>query len=55
MDIVGLAMTSEDMASLDDIYQDVATGSKVKRTSYVLQVLWRDMTSKYDLVGWVSL
>ncbi len=51
MDIVGLAMTSDDMASLDDIYQEMATGSKIKRTDYVLQVLWRDMTSKFDLIG----
>ena len=49
--IVGLAMTAEDQVSLHDIYRQFSSNEKVKQTSYILQFLWRDMTSVFDIVG----
>jgi len=49
--IIGLAMTSNDQASLHDIFQLVETGNRTKQTNYVLQFLWRDLTSSFDIVG----
>ena len=47
---MGLAMNSKDLASLNDIYK-VLTDPEVNQTSYILQFLWRDLTSCYDIVG----
>ena len=49
--IVGLAMTVEDQTSLHDIYQLFSTNDKVKQASYILQFLWRDLTSEFDIIG----
>ena len=48
--LMGLALTPGDLSSLKDIYQvflDVVTNIQ---TSYILQFLWRDLTSSYDIV-----
>ena len=50
MEIIGLAMSSADMASLADLYATLDE-DKTKHTNYVLQFLWRDMTSKFDVIG----
>lgn len=42
--IIGLAMSLEDMSSLHDIYQTYDEEAKTEQTSYVLQFLWRDLT-----------
>ena len=47
----GLAMTYKDLAPLNDIYQYLEEPQNPKQTSYVLQFLWRDLTSSYDIVG----
>ena len=49
--IVGLAMSYEELASLSDIYQLMQQDCKTEQTSYILQFLWRDLTSSYDVVG----
>ena len=49
--IIGLAMSPDDMSSLHDAYQLVDEASASKQTSYVLQFLWRDLTSSFDVVG----
>ena len=49
--LLGLAMTSEDLCSLNDIYKILHDPDTNKQTSYVLQFLWRDLTSCYDIVG----
>ena len=49
--LLGLAMTSEDLRSLIDIYKILHDPDTNKQTSYVLQFLWRDLTSCYDIVG----
>ena len=49
--ITGLAMSPDDMSSLHDAYQLVDEMSSGKQTSYILQFLWRDLTSSFDVVG----
>lgn len=43
-------MTSKDMASLNDIYW-ILQEPEASQTFYILQFLWRDLTSSYDIVG----
>ena len=47
----GLAMTNKDLMSLTDVYQLLQAPKVVAQTSYILQFLWRDLTSTYDIVG----
>ena len=47
----GLAMTNKDLSSLNDIYRILKQPESPKQTSYILQFLWRDLTSSYDIVG----
>ena len=49
--VIGLAMTVEEQASLHDIYEMFKGDEKVCQTSYILQFLWRDLTSSFDIVG----
>ena len=49
--IIGLAMSLDDMSSLHDAYQLVDETYASKQTSYILQFLWRDLTSSFDVVG----
>ena len=44
-------MTSNDQASLNDVYKLLKDPDDSKHTSYILQFLWRDLTSGYDIVG----
>lgn len=49
--IIGFAMTQDDLASLQDIYQLINNDSRTQQTSYIMQFLWRDLTSPFDVVG----
>ena len=49
--IVGLAMTEEMQASLHDVFQSFDKDHRTRQTSYILQFLWRDLTSSFDIVG----
>ena len=49
--LMGLAMTSNDLASLNDVYSLLQPSQSSKQTSYILQFLWRDLTSEFDIVG----
>lgn len=48
--LIGLAMTHKDQASLQDIYT-LINNTQAEQTSYVLQFLWQDLTSSYSIVG----
>ena len=48
---IGHALSPEDMASLHDIYQEIDSGDKIKKASYILQFLWRDVSSNFDVIG----
>lgn len=51
--VIGMSMTHEDMACLHDVYQSL--DEKTKSTNYIMhyiiQFLWRDLTSCFDVVG----
>ena len=49
-EFIGHAMTLEDMVTLRDVYNTVEE-DKTSKTSYVLQTLWRDLSSDYHMVG----
>ena len=49
--IIRLAMDPDEMASLHDIYFTHASNNKLQQTSYIMQFMWRDLTSAFDLVG----
>lgn len=48
---VGHAMTHDEMSTLCDVYQTLHPDFREKKTSYVLQTLWRDLTSDFDIIG----
>jgi len=48
--LMGLAMNPKDMASLNNIYK-ILKDPEANQTSYILQFLWRDLTSCYDILG----
>ena len=49
--MIGLAMSYEEMSSLMDVYQSISSDARVKMTTYIVQFLWRDLTSSFDIVG----
>ena len=50
-EFIGHSMTPEEMSTLHDIYKCFDQEEKTEKTSYVLQTLWRDLTSDYDIIG----
>ena len=48
--LMGLAMTHDELASLLDIYKYI-NHSQAEQTSYILQFIWQDLTSSYDIIG----
>eukprot|EP00117_Sycon_ciliatum_P050554 scpid98244/ scgid35672/ len=49
-EVYGLAMNDEDMVSLCDVFAELK-GKKTERTEYVLQYMWCDMSSSFDVFG----
>lgn len=47
---LGLAMNEEEMHNLHDIFQTLQSTDPVP-AEYILQFLWRDITSSYDIIG----
>ena len=43
-------MTADDMVSLHDVYEELKAPKAVK-ASYIMQFLWRDLTSDFDVIG----
>uniref|UniRef100_A0A1X7V7C0 Uncharacterized protein n=1 Tax=Amphimedon queenslandica TaxID=400682 RepID=A0A1X7V7C0_AMPQE len=44
--LIGLSMTQEQMASIGDIFQTIDEA----QTSHILQFLWRDLTSNFNII-----
>ena len=44
-------MSTEDQASLHDVYHLFDKDKAIEQTAYIMQFLWRDFTSSYDIVG----
>ena len=49
--IIGFSMSSEDFISLHDVYEGLCVDEKCQKTAYVVQFLWRDLSSDFDVVG----
>ena len=49
--LMGLAMTHKELPSLNVIYRLLKDPEAVQQTSYILQFLWCDLTSEFDIVG----
>lgn len=43
-------MSSDDFASLHDVYEGLEIDEKCQKT-YVMQFLWRSLTSDFDVIG----
>ena len=42
---------TQGMLSLNDVYRILKETDSPSQTSYILQFLWQDLTSSYDIVG----
>ena len=49
--LVGLAMSSDELGSLHDVYQTLQPDHKTQKASYILQYLWRCTASNFDILG----
>ena len=49
--LVGLAITSDDLGPLHDVYQTLQPDHRTQKTWYVLQYLWRCTVSDFDILG----
>ena len=50
-EIIGHAMTTQEMSTMCDVYEKLDDSSEeAKKTDYVLQTLWRDITSDCDIM-----
>ena len=47
--LIRYVMTSDEMASMTDIYQFIDKDAKLPRTDYIMQTMWRDHTSVTSL------
>ena len=50
-ELIGVAMTSSEMQTLQDVYESTDIDGKTQKTAYLLQTLWRDLTSEFDLIS----
>jgi len=48
--ITGFTIAEDELKVLHDVYSSTVVGG-AKKASYIIQFLWRDITSGYDLVG----
>lgn len=44
-------MSSEDFVSLQDVFKGLSEKEKCQKTAYIVQFLWRDLSSSFDVVG----
>ena len=49
--IIGLAMSEKDQAGLRDVFQTIDSDQHIQQTDHMLQFLWRDLTSSFDIIG----
>ena len=49
--IMGFALSSDDFAGLHDIYEDIDKEERCQKTTYVIQFMWRDLSSSFDVLG----
>ena len=44
-------MLSEEFVNLHDVHQGLCDDEKCRKTTYMLQFLWRDLSSDFNVVG----
>ena len=44
-------MTERDQSTLHDVFQSMSPDQHVQQTTHMLQLLWRDLTPLFDIVG----
>jgi hypothetical protein len=44
-------MTSEELKTLHDVYEGLDDDEACQKTTYILQFLWRDLSSDFDVLG----
>ena len=44
-------MSLEELPWLPDVFMSVGEDFDQQKTSYILQFLWRDLTSRFDVIG----
>ena len=49
--IVGTSMTPDEMATLQDLYMELDEDPTTSKADYVLQTLWRDLSTNHDIIG----
>lgn len=49
--IKGYAMSPDELPWLHDVFMSIGEDFDQQKTSYILQFLWRDLTSKFDVIG----
>ena len=49
--MIGYSMGPDELASLHDIYLHLDNEWKTRKTNYILQFLWRDICSAFDVMG----
>ena len=49
--LVGHIMTAQEMSTLCDLYMKLDKEEAPANTDYVMQTLWRDITSDCDIIG----
>ena len=48
---IGHCMTHDELSSLCDVYATLSPDYRKRQTNYVLQTLWHDLTSNFDVIG----
>ncbi len=48
---MGFSMSSDEFVSLHDVYEGLNDEEKCQKTSYILQFLWRDLSSDFSVIG----
>ena len=48
---IGHAMSHDELISLCDVYKTLSPDYQGRQTSYIMQTLWRDFTSDFDVIG----
>lgn len=49
--VVGFAVCSEELANMHDVYEGLDMSESNRKATYVLQFLWRDLSSSFDIIG----
>ena len=44
-------LSSDDFSSLYDVYDGLHVNENCRKTTYIMQFLWRDLTSDFDVKG----